>query len=108
MSAKLGSVIVATVAVIVFACLCFIESHAALHAQGVQEPCSRPSPGGAVMEPEDLRSRDGVLRVQFTIRDAKQSDGSTRYCYVDANGSESPNLRVNPGDLVILDLKKTS
>jgi len=28
-----------------------------------------------------------------------------RYCYLDADGNESPTLRVNPGDLVILKLK---
>jgi len=32
-------------------------------------------------------------------------DGSTRYCYVDGNGNESPTLRLKPGDLLILKLK---
>jgi FtsP/CotA-like multicopper oxidase with cupredoxin domain len=58
-----------------------------------------------VAEPEDLRSKDGVLKADLTVRDARQSDGSIRYCYIDANGQESPNLRVHPGDLVILNLK---
>jgi FtsP/CotA-like multicopper oxidase with cupredoxin domain len=80
-------------------------SYRKLYAQNVPEPCPRPLPGSAVSEPEDLRSRNGVLKVEFTVHDSKQSDGSTRYCYIDANGRESPTLRVNPGDLVILTLK---
>ena len=45
-------------------------------------------------EPEDLRSRDGVLKVDLTIRNSAQADGSTRYCYIDGNGNQSPNLEV--------------
>jgi FtsP/CotA-like multicopper oxidase with cupredoxin domain len=46
-----------------------------------------------------------VLKVSLTIRNYRETDGSTRYCYVDGNGNQSPNLRVNPGDLLILSLK---
>ena len=67
--------------------------------------CSRSSPGGVVGEPADLRSHDGVLKVVLTIHNHAEADGSTRYCYIDQNGDESPNLRVKPGDLVILRLK---
>jgi FtsP/CotA-like multicopper oxidase with cupredoxin domain len=52
-----------------------------------------------------LRSQNGVLKVELTVENARQSDGSTRYCYIDQKGKEAPNLRVNPGDLVILELK---
>jgi len=58
-----------------------------------------------VTEPADLRSENGVLRVDLTVHNSKQADGSIRYCYIDAAGNESPNLRVKPGDLVILHLK---
>ena len=91
--------------VVLFVCLCFAQSHSALYAQSASEACPRPSPGSAVTEPEDLRSRSGVLKVELTVHNTKQSDGSTRYCYIDENGAESPTLRVNPGDLVILTLK---
>ena len=56
-------------------------------------------------EPDDLRSQNGVLKVELTVENSKQSDGSTRYCYIAQNGLASPNLRVNPGDLLILTLK---
>jgi FtsP/CotA-like multicopper oxidase with cupredoxin domain len=90
---------------ILFACLCFAQSSVALYAQGPAEPCPRPAEGSAITEPEDLRSHNGVLKVELTVRNARQSDGSTRYCYNDENGAESPTLRVKPGDLVILTLK---
>jgi FtsP/CotA-like multicopper oxidase with cupredoxin domain len=57
-----------------------------------------------VTEPEDLRSRNGVLEVKLTAYDAPDVNGSERYCFTDAAGHESPTLRARPGDLVILHL----
>jgi FtsP/CotA-like multicopper oxidase with cupredoxin domain len=90
---------------LVCSCLCFAQSAAALYAKSAPEICPRPAPGSIVTEPLDLHSRDGVLKVALTIHNAKQSDGSVRYCYIDENGAESPTLRVNPGDLVVLTLR---
>lgn len=75
----------------------------ALHA--ATDPCPRPSSGSTVAEPADLRSRNGVLELTLTARNSRQSDGTTRYCYTDAAGRESPSLRVKPGDEVIIHLK---
>jgi FtsP/CotA-like multicopper oxidase with cupredoxin domain len=69
-----------------------------------KSPCPRPQVGSTVEEPEDLRSQNGVLEAELTASDAAQANGSTRYCYTDAANRESPNLRVSPGDLVILHL----
>ncbi|MFZ0639674.1 MAG: multicopper oxidase domain-containing protein [Candidatus Acidiferrales bacterium] len=91
---------------IAFAGLFFAQGNTRLSAQEVAaNDCSRPRPGSTVSEPEDLRSRNGVLKVDLTVHDYKGSDGSTRYCYIDANGGESPTLQLNPGDLLILNLK---
>lgn len=70
-----------------------------------RNPCLRPAAQSAVPEPADLRSENGELKVDLTIHDYRASDGSTLYCYVDRNGNESPNLRVKPGDLLILNFK---
>ncbi len=79
---------------------------ARLHATEVRgNSCYRPSIGSAVPEPEDLRSRNGVRKVDLTIHNVTEPDGSTRYCYIDGNGNVSPNLRLKPGDLLILRLK---
>ena len=86
--------------------LCLAPSCQALSAQTpVSSGCPRPSVGSAVEEPEDLRSQNGVLQAELTVRDEAGANGSVRYCYTDAAGRESPNLRVNPGDLVVLHLK---
>ena len=71
------------------------------------EFCPRPAPGAVVEEPEDLRSENGVLRVELTVRNEKTKDGSTRFCYLLADGAQSPTLRLKPGDLLILSLKNS-
>jgi len=67
--------------------------------------CRRPTAGSAVPEPEDLRSQNGVLQADLTIHNSTGADGITRYCYIDGNDNQSPNLRLKPGDLLILHLK---
>jgi FtsP/CotA-like multicopper oxidase with cupredoxin domain len=70
-----------------------------------QSACARPEIGSTVPEPADLRSKNGILEVDLTVANSKEANGSTRYCYTDANGHESPTLRVRPGDLVVIHLK---
>jgi FtsP/CotA-like multicopper oxidase with cupredoxin domain len=80
--------------------------HAALPSATVaQQPCPRPQPGSTVEEPADVRSSNGVLEVTLTARNSRQADGTMRFCYTDAEGRESPDLRVSPGDEVIIHLK---
>jgi FtsP/CotA-like multicopper oxidase with cupredoxin domain len=67
--------------------------------------CDRPAAGSAVPEPEDLRSQNGELTVDLRIHNYLEANGSVRYCYTTADGKLSPNLRLNPGDLLILNLK---
>lgn len=89
-----------------FASIFFAQWHAGLWAQDVpSNACQRPAAGSVLPEPEDLRSRDGVLKVDLAIHNYTEANGSTRYCYVDEHGNESPNLRLNPGDFLILRLK---
>jgi FtsP/CotA-like multicopper oxidase with cupredoxin domain len=71
----------------------------------MNETCPRPTAGGVIPEPEDLRSENGVLQVKVAFRNAVDSSGHIRYCYVFGDGMQSPNLRLRPGDLLILTLK---
>jgi FtsP/CotA-like multicopper oxidase with cupredoxin domain len=82
-------------------------SHPArLHAQDAsQNACPRPQTGSVIREPKDLHSQNGVLEVELTIHSYVEPGGSTRYCYLTPESDEAPNLRVNPGDLLILKLK---
>src|ERR1700723_4523318 len=84
----------AAVALLCLAPLC-------LRAESV---CPRPEAGSVVEEPEDLRSQNGVLEAKLTASNAAEANGSVRYCYTDAAGRESPNLRGHPRGLVILHL----
>jgi FtsP/CotA-like multicopper oxidase with cupredoxin domain len=89
-----------------FTCLISAQWHTGLHAQELpHSTCPRPSAGSLVPEPEDLRSQNGELTVDLTIHNEIQPDSSIRYCYTTADGKQSPNLRLNPGDLLILNLK---
>jgi FtsP/CotA-like multicopper oxidase with cupredoxin domain len=74
-------------------------------AHELPEPCPRPAPGSLVPEPRDLRSRDGVLELDLSVHDYQERDGSVRYCYLLADGAQSPTLRLHPGDLLLLRLK---
>jgi len=67
--------------------------------------CFRGMEGAEVPEPEDLRSVDGVLKVDLAFRSYVDAGGNARYCYVSEDGGVSPTLRVKPGDTLILNLK---
>jgi FtsP/CotA-like multicopper oxidase with cupredoxin domain len=69
------------------------------------QACHRPQTGSAVPEPRELRSHNGVLQVDLAIHNQQQPDGSVRYCYLTPDGTVSPTLRLNPGDLLILHFK---
>ena len=103
-----GALLGSAVAVI---CLCgsacpdtALAAHAA-NALAPAEACPRPGAGQPVPEPRDLRSQGGTLELELTIRDQKEANGSVRFCYLLPDGSQSPTLRLHPGDLLILKLK---
>jgi FtsP/CotA-like multicopper oxidase with cupredoxin domain len=89
-----------------FASLCFASAYPTLLAQNIpNNPCPRPAIASAVPEPEDLRSHNGILQVDLTVRNYAETSGTIRYCYVYGDRSQSPTLRLSPGDLLILHLK---
>jgi FtsP/CotA-like multicopper oxidase with cupredoxin domain len=67
--------------------------------------CFRAAAGAEVPEPRDLRSVNGILKVDLSFRSFVDSKGEVRYCYVTWNGEQAPTLRVKPGDTVILNFK---
>ncbi len=75
-------------------------------AQGPVCP-PRPQPGTLVVNPLDLYSSNGVLNVNLTLQNQMGSDGFEHYCYVymyQGQPVESPTLRLNPGDQLMLNL----
>jgi FtsP/CotA-like multicopper oxidase with cupredoxin domain len=64
--------------------------------------CFRLPVGSTVREPEDLFSRNGVLTVSFSYETSTDENGNTLFCYVLADGEQSPTLHVHPGDVLKL------
>jgi len=86
--------------------LAFTSTHSLVQAQiKPPEVCPRPSAASPIPEPEDLRSENGVLKVELSFRSEVDDHGRMRYCYIYENRIESPNLRLHPGDLLILTLR---
>ncbi len=84
----------------------FSQMHLDIWAQEAgSSACVRPQAGSSVPEPVDLRSQNGELRVDLSIHNYLGPNGSTVYCYVDRNGNQAPNLRLKPGDLLVMNLK---
>ena len=88
----------------VFLAAVLLVTPSCVAAQNTASVCSRPAASGVVSDPADLRSKGGVLAVDLNVRSQKLPSGEIRYCYVDSLGNESPTLRLNPGDLLILRL----
>jgi FtsP/CotA-like multicopper oxidase with cupredoxin domain len=84
---------------------CLAHAGVAIADGAMPDPCPRPQSSSAVPEPRDLRSHRGVLTVDLTVHNYREQDGTTRYCYVLPDGSQSPTLRLHPGDQLVLRLK---
>ena len=67
--------------------------------------CARSAPGATVAAPPELHSANGVLEVTLRFLTVTDSRGLARYCYVTDTGFESPTLRVNAGDKLVIHLE---
>ncbi len=68
------------------------------------EICPRPPVGSTVSEPQDIFSKNGVLKVDLEFR-SSSTNGEKRFCFVVPDGSEAPTLHARPGDQVVITLK---
>jgi FtsP/CotA-like multicopper oxidase with cupredoxin domain len=66
--------------------------------------CPRYAVGSEIQPPPDLYSVNGVLRVALNYFTSMDDAGRTLFCFVTADGKESPTLHVNPGDRVVITL----
>ena len=64
--------------------------------------CARFATGSTVTAPPELKSSSGTLEVTFNFQTVTDAQGLVRYCYVTTTGLQSPTLRVNPGDTLII------
>lgn len=74
----------------------------------VAQDCpARPASGTVVADPFNIVSQNGVLEARFSMAHSVDSSGYTHYCYrykAPAQIVESPTLRVNPGDIINLNV----
>ena len=88
--------------------LSFLICAVGLVGATAQQICPpRPVPGSLVVNPLDLFSENGVLNVDLTLQNQLGSDGYMHYCYVyiyQGQQVEAPTLRLNPGDVLNLNL----
>ena len=68
-------------------------------------PCPRYGAGSSVVEPKDLFSSNGLLRVNLTYKTRVDKDGNTLYCFMTDDGVQNPTLHVRPGDELMISLK---
>ena len=74
-------------------------------AMAQTEVCpDRPAAGDAVTDPVRLHSVKGTLSVDLTMVNNVDDVGISHYCYLYADGSESPTLVVNPGDRLVMNI----
>jgi FtsP/CotA-like multicopper oxidase with cupredoxin domain len=66
--------------------------------------CPRFDAGSDVPQPPDLYSQNGRLDVTMNYFTSVDSVGRTLFCFVTADGAESPTLHVNPGDAIHITL----
>lgn len=64
--------------------------------------CPRPMPTSAVRQPPELRSQNGRLELTLRFKISEDGHGLTRFCYLADSGLQSPTLRVNPGDELVI------
>jgi FtsP/CotA-like multicopper oxidase with cupredoxin domain len=90
-----------------FVCVCFsfclpLSAYAGTSTTAV---CPRYAAGSALVEPKDLFSVAGVLRVSFSYETRVDASGNTLYCFMTPDGAQSPTLHVRPGDELLITLK---
>lgn len=72
-----------------------------------QDCPARPNSGTVVADPYTIPSQNGALSAQFVLQHSVDSGGYTHYCYNYQTATqivEAPTLRVNPGDVLNLNV----
>lgn len=66
--------------------------------QAQTAPCTRFAPGSTVAEPVALYSAHGLLEASLTYNMTQDANGNPLYCFLTADGQQSPTFHVKPGD----------
>jgi FtsP/CotA-like multicopper oxidase with cupredoxin domain len=75
----------------------------------VAQDCpARPNSGTVVADPFNIFSQNGALNAKFNLEHSVDAAGYTHYCYnyqTPGGVVEAPTLRVNPGDIINLNVQ---
>lgn len=83
-----------------FTLLCVLFTWTLIHAQ---VPCPRFADGSNFIQPKTIYSKKGFLDVYLTYESRIDENGLSLFCFMMADGvNQSPTLRVNPGDTILL------
>src|ERR1051325_11709755 len=66
--------------------------------------CPRYAVGSEIQPAPDLYRVHGVLKLTLNYFASMDDAGRTLFCFVTADGEESPTLHVNPGDRIVITL----
>ncbi len=66
--------------------------------------CPRQAAGSAVTSPEELKSQNGSLTVNFSMINSLPGNSFVYFCYIYTDGTQSPTISLNPGDLLTLNV----
>lgn len=90
-------------------CLLAILVCAFPYLKSVAQDCpARPASGTVAADPYNIVSQGGILSARFLLAHSVDSTGYTHYCYKyqtpTNTTAEAPTLRVNPGDIINLNV----
>src|SRR5277367_6159456 len=90
-------------------CLLAILVCAFPYLKSVAQDCpARPVSGTVAADPYNIVSQGGILSARFLLAHSVDSTGYTHYCYKyqtpTKTTAEAPTLRVNPGDIISLNV----
>ena len=85
-------------------CALSAQTRADSPATAASGPCPRYAVGSTLVEPKDLFSSHGLLRLELTYQTRVDSAGNKLFCYTTPDGAQSPTLHVHPGDELVISL----
>jgi FtsP/CotA-like multicopper oxidase with cupredoxin domain len=79
-----------------------MASQATSGSDAADQVCPRSAAGSTVTAPPELKSSGGTFEATLNFQTVNDAQGLVRYCFVTSPSLQSPTLRVNPGDTLII------
>ena len=83
--------------------ICRAPERLLLHSSS-PDLCPHLQPGSVAEDPPLLRSKNGVLEVEFSYRTSLDQNGNPKFCYITPDMQQSPTLQLDLGDTLKIHL----